>query len=170
MLRYSLSEARPLGDRSPATRRSRRAISTGALSDVAEQMTTGTALNATVRTIGPRAPARAGQTSTTCCGSVSRPSPTTIKHARATRGRRSAPFRRRRGAFGGDRRRHRVRRRPGGPGRRPFRYPTASWNGSSKIGGTLMVGNQPGGGAVVADPSAPGRPKPTCRPERRVGH
>jgi signal transduction histidine kinase len=165
MLRYSLSEAR----RSVMDLR-HEALETrdlaGALSDVALQMTTGTSLNATVRTIGPVRPLgrsdehhllRIGLEAVT----------NTIKHARATAV--DVVLRFEEDAV------HLVVTDDGTgfvearPDRIAGHFGIRGIEERvGKIGGTLQLGNQSGGGAVVAVrvPMA-GR---ADGPESRVGH
>ena len=166
MLRYSLSEAR----RSVMDLR-HEALETrdlaGALSDVAQQMTTGTALNATVRTIGPVRPLgrsdehhllRIGLEAVT----------NTIKHARASAVDVVLRF--------DDDAVHLVVTDDGTGfvDARPDRV--AGHFGIrgieervDKIGGTLELRNQWGGGAVVAV-RVPMAGRANLRSERRVEH
>ena len=166
MLRYSLSEAR----RSVMDLR-HEALETrdlaGALSDVAQQMTTGTALNATVRTVGLVRPLgrsdehhllRIGLEAVT----------NTIKHARATTVDVVLRF--------DDDAVHLVVTDDGSgfvearPDRVAGHFGIRGIEERvDKIGGTLQLGNRSGGGAVVAV-RVPMAGRADVQPEVRVGH
>ena len=165
MLRYSLSEARrSVMDLRPSALETRDLV--GALSDVAQQMTTGTPLSATVRTLGPVRPLessdehhllRIGLEALT----------NTIKHS----GARSVDV-----ALRFDRDAVHLVVTDDGTGFADTRLDQVTGHFGlrgirervDKIGGTLRLENAPGGGAVVAV-RVPGARRPEAHMETAHG-